>query len=471
MMKTLYEDAAEKIRSQILRGTYREGDRLPSVRCLSGELGVSVNTVKEAYWLLEKENFIEAHPQSGFYVKKRLPVCVSAPVDLAALNPQTLNLCQIYGVMQQSGGIDANMNIGISNIDPALWPAGKLGTYYRDIARHHDRYPFDYIMPPGHLPLRTQIARLSLSGGMNLSPDEIIITNGCHEAVFLALMSICRQGDTVAFESPIYFSALNLLRAMELKVIEIPSSPREGMSLDTLRFVLENHPVKAVFSIPNFNNPLGFVMPDEKKREMVRLLDRAGIPLIEDDVYGELYHRERPSTLKSHDRSGNVIHCSSMSKTVAPGLRIGWIAPGRHYDRVCYLKNLLNISTSSVNQIVAARFLQEGGYDRHMRKVRSSIAASAAAMRRDILDIFPDGTEITDPQGGSLLWVTLPEGYDTSVLYREAMKEKILIAPGEMFSMRPQFCRSFRINAGSYDAAAKKTIAQLKKFILMQKPK
>ena len=359
MKQTRYEKVAETIISRIRSGVLMEGNKLPSVRQLSGDLGVSVNTVKEAYWKLEKENFIESVPQSGFYVKRQSVVQCSESVDPSTLNPKKINLCRIYGAFQNSASAEANM--GISNIDPRLWPVEKLGKYFSDASRLHDRSVFDYIMPPGDASLRTQVARLSLSAGMELSPDELIVTNGCHEAIFLALMSVCRPGDTVAFESPIYFSALYLLERMGLKLIEIPSSEKEGMSPDTLRFVLENYPVKAVFSIPNFNNPLGFVVPDERKKEIVAMTELYGAVLIEDDVYGELYNYARPSTYKTHDRSGNVILCSSVSKTIAPGLRVGWIAPGKFYDDICNFKTLLNISTSSLGQMVTARFLKEGG--------------------------------------------------------------------------------------------------------------
>ncbi|MCM2287163.1 MAG: PLP-dependent aminotransferase family protein [Desulfobacula sp.] len=465
MKITRYEQVAEKILGLIENGVLKEGDRVPSMRQLAADLGVSVNTVKEAYWTLEKNNHIEAVPQSGFYVKKRAREHESAPLDPSQMDPQQVGLCKIYGAFQYSGKYSPELNLGVSNLHPDFWPLEKLGKYMQEALRYHDLDSFSYIMSPGYPELRNQIARLGLSGGMDLNPEEIIITNGCHEAIFLTLMTVCKPGDTVVYESPIYFSSLLLLRRLNLKLIEIPSSMKEGMSLDTLKFVLDNHPVKAVFTIPNFNNPLGFVMPDGKKKEMVRLLETYKVTLIEDDIYGDLYYETRPATCKSYDTSGNVILCSSITKTVAPGLRIGWVVPGdAYYDEITRLKTLLNISTAGINQIAAARFLKEGGYDRHMRNLRLSLKSQVVEVRNCILENFPEGTAVTEPAGGSLLWVTLPEGIDTLTIYHEALKKNILIAPGCLFSIKQRYANCMRINAGYWNEKIRKAIVYLGKL-------
>jgi DNA-binding transcriptional MocR family regulator len=465
MKVTRYEQVAEKILNLIEHGVLKEGEKIPSMRQLSVELGVSVNTVKEAYWTLEKQNHIEAVPQSGFYVKKRAREFESSLFDPALMDPQQVGLCQIYGAFQYSGKYSAELNLGLSNLHPDFWPVEKLGKYMQEALRYHDHDSFSYVMSPGYPELRKQIARLGLSGGMELNPDEIIITNGCHEAIFLTLMTVCKPGDTVVYESPIYFSSLQLLQRLNLKLIEIPASVNEGMNLDTLKFVLDNHPVKAVFTIPNFNNPLGFVMPDQKKREMVQLLEKYKVTLIEDDIYGDLFYETRPSACKSYDKTGNVILCSSITKTVAPGLRIGWVVPGKeYYDEITRLKTLLNISTAGINQIAAARFLKEGGYDRHMRNLRVALKLQVTEVRNCILENFPAGTEVTEPAGGSLLWVTLPEGIDSLALYHEALKKNILIAPGCLFSVRQKYTNCMRINAGHWNEKIRKAIVYLGKL-------
>jgi DNA-binding transcriptional MocR family regulator len=465
MKVTRYEQVADKILNLIEHGVLKEGEKIPSMRQLSKELGVSVNTVKEAYWTLEKQNHIEAVPQSGFYVKKIAREFETSLLDPALMDPQQVGLCQIYGAFQYSGKYSPELNLGLSNMHPDFWPVDKLGKYMHEALRYHDHDSFSYVMSPGYLELRKQIARISLSGGMELNPDEIIITNGCHEAIFLTLMTVCKPGDTVVYESPIYFSSLQLLQRLNLRLIEIPASANEGMNLDTLKFVLDNHPVKAVFTIPNFNNPLGFVMPDAKKREMVQLLAKYKVTLIEDDIYGDLFYETRPSACKSHDKTGNVILCSSITKTVAPGLRIGWVVPGKdYYEEITRLKTLLNISTAGINQIAAARFLKEGGYDRHMRNFRSALETQVTDVRNCILENFPDETEVTKPAGGSLLWVTLPEWIDSLDIYHEALKKNILIAPGCLFSIREKYSNCMRINAGHWNEKIMKAIVYLGKL-------
>lgn len=464
MKATRYEQVADKILGLIQNGILKEGDKIPSMRQLSSELGVSINTVKEAYWTLEKQNHIEAVPQSGFYVRKCTRHHEPAVFDPSAMDPQQMSLCQIYGAFQYAGKYTPELNLGVSNLHPDFWPVDKLSKYMQEVLRYPDIDIFSYIMSPGYPELRKQIARLSLSSGMELNPEEIIITNGCHEAIFLALKSVCKEGDTVIFESPLYFGQLRMLQQLNLKLIELPSCDKNGINLDTLRFILENHPVKAIFTIPNFNNPLGFVMPDEKKKKMVELADEYNVILIEDDVYGDLFFETRPSACKTYDKKNSVIHCSSMTKTVAPGLRIGWIAPGVHFDNICNLKSTLNISTSSINQITAALFFKEGGYDRHMRKLRVLLKQQVCDVRNCILENFPAGTNVTDPEGGSLLWVTLPGAIDSLQIYHEALKRNILISPGCLFSMKPKFSNCMRINAGHWNEKIRKAVVYLGKL-------
>jgi DNA-binding transcriptional MocR family regulator len=313
-------------------------------------------------------------------------------------------------------------------------------------------------MAPGHMELRKQIALLGLSCGLELSPEQIVITNGCHEAIFLALTAVCQPGDTVALESPVYFNLLQLLDHLKLKIIEIPSSQVDGIHLNTLRFVLENHSIKAVFLISNINNPMGFCMPKEKKKALVALLDVHNVPLIEDDIYGDLGFKQRAYPLKSFDTMDNVLLCSSFSKTIAPGLRVGWIVPGKYYDFVVKSKTLLNLSTASMNQIAMARFLKDGGYERHLRSLRKTLSAQVMAMRAAILKYFPKGTLVSRPRGGQLLWIELPQNIDAETIYYNALAQGILIAPGHLFSIKPNYTHCMRLSAGIWNSRVEKAI-------------
>lgn len=466
MKQKRYEQVAQKIIHLIQNGVLKEGDKIPSLRQLSHELSFSVNTIKEAYWKLEDKNYIVAVPQSGFYVKKQsvleiLPERRKSTQEITPelLNPQEVNFCQVFAAFQAMEECPPKVNLGIAQLDPDSWPVDKMTRFLNKAIKHPDQDAFNYLMPPGYLPLRQQIARQGMAAGLTLSPDDIIITNGCHEALFISLMALCKPGDTVVFESPIYFNQLQLLKQLDLKVIEIPSGDAEGISLKTLEFVLENHSVKAMYSIPNFNNPLGFSMPSWKKKKLVRLLSRYHVPLIEDYVYGDITFNERPDTCKSHDRASRVLYCSSFSKTIAPGLRIGWIAPGKAYDKVLKMKTLMNICVTSAHQIAVAGFLKEGGYERHIRGLRQSVSKTVKQVRQSVLTHFPKGTRVTDPGGGFLLWVELPPGTDTTLIYRQAVRKKILIAPGTLFTLKDKYINCMRLNAGMWNPMIEKAVA------------
>jgi len=462
-MKTYrYDQVAERILHLIQNGVLGEGDKIPSLRQLSQELNVSVNTVKEAYWKLEGQNHIYAVPQSGYFVKKQWqPPAVSEEFDPSHLDPKQVSICHIYGAFQNMGRCTPEIGLGISALNPEFWPTDRMSQSFQKALRERELETYNYLMLPGDLTLRRQIARLGMASGQDLSPEEIVITNGCHEAIFLALMVLCKPGDTVVLESPVYFSLLQLLEQLNLRVIEVPSSVNGGMNLDTLRFILENHPVKAMFAITNYNNPLGYCLRSRKKRELVRLLADYRVPLIEDDIYGDMNFGSRPDTCKAYDKEGEVLLCSSFSKTLAPGLRVGWIAPGKYYDQVLNMKTLLNIATPSINQISVAYFLKEGGYDRHMRHLRNKLKTQVANMRAHLLRRLPKGSRVTRPQGGTLLWVELPKSIDTFEIYRQALKESILIAPGQLFSIRYKYTHCFRINAGTWNERVQTVIDRL----------
>ncbi len=461
MKTTQYEKIADRILKLIESGTLKNGDRLPSVRSLSQELNVSVNTVKDAYWMLENQNYIYAVPQSGFFVKDNPDFkCITKKIDPSELDPRIMNFCQVYGAFQDGENFTPEINLGISNLNHELWPLQRFNKFINDALKYNELESYSYLMSPGFYELRKQIARISLSSGMDITPEDVVITNGCHEAVFLALMTVCSAGDTIVLESPLYFSALELIDRLGLKVIELPTG-EDGINIDTLTFVFENHPVRALFLISNFNNPSGFTMPDDNKRKLVKLIKKYNITLIEDDIYGDLYFDKRPSVCRAYDNGENVILCSSFSKTTFPGLRVGWIVPGKYYSEVNKLKTLMNISTPSINQIAMARFLKEGGYDRHLRKIRTVVQKQVMDMRTTILECFPEGTAVTEPAGGNILWVELPGNYDTFRLYELAVREGILIAPGCLFSLKSSYHNCFRICAGIWNERVKNAVIRL----------
>ncbi|BCS55151.1 GntR family transcriptional regulator [Geobacter sp. SVR] len=337
---------------------------------------------------------------------------------------------------------------GIPNAD--LLPIDKLN---RMLASESKRFPLQSISYPpaqGHKRLRTLIARRSLNSGCSLAPDDVVITSGCVEAMNLALQAVYRPGDTVAVGSPVYPTFLKSIQWMGLKVLEIPSNG-EGLNLEVLNYAIRHNQVSACITITNFNNPLGSLMPDEKKRELVMLLAKHDIPLIEDDVYGDLaYGPSRPASAKAFDEKGLVLYCSSFSKTLAPGYRIGWIAPGRFREKVAQLKALLNVASSSPTQLAVAEFLTNGGYDHHLRKIRRVYARQTGQVREAVGRYFPLGTRVSRPEGGYILWVELPEDLDSFRLYQAGLQEGIGIAPGTIFTLGDQYKNCFRLNAACW---------------------
>jgi DNA-binding transcriptional MocR family regulator len=460
----LYEKVASRINALIGQGTFKPGDRIPSIRDLSRQMRVSVNTVKEAYQLLEIRRVVTARPQSGYYVTSALPdvPAAAAQAEAPPVAAEVANVALLQRVIRHFSD-PALLPLGMAVPDAALVPADKLTRMMAMQARNHPARAAGYIPPPGDRRLREQIARRALLAGCSLAPEEIVITNGCLEAVGLALRALCRPGDTVAVESPTYFSFLQLVESLGLRVLEIPATPAEGMSLDVLRYALERNRVRACVAITCFSNPLGSLMPDDRKRELAQLLARHDAVLIEDDIYAELsFDDRRPQAARARD--DRVILCSSFSKTLAPGYRIGWIAAGRLHEEIERLKFITNVATASPPQLAIAEFLENGGYERHLRTVRRSYAQNVAAMGEAIGRAFPPGTRVTRPAGGFVLWIELPGGASALELFNRGLTRGISIAPGPLFSACGSFGEYFRVSAATWNPvieAAVKTLGAL----------
>lgn len=459
---TLYEKVASRIAGMIEQGVYRPGDRVPSLRELSRTARVSLNTALEAYVYLENLGFIGARPQSGFYVCSRLPEPDIRAPGGEAPSPRAVEVGDVRLRALRNLGDPALVPLGHAQPNTALLPAGKLSRILAAQARRFETEIVGYSPAQGTERLRKMIARRSLAAGAPLAPGDIVITSGCMEAVTLALQATCRAGDTVAIGSPVFYSFLNSIQCLGLKILEIPSTPREGVSIEALANAMHRTPVAACLIISNFNNPLGGAMPEENKRELVALLARHDAPLIEDDVYGDLsYAPVRPGTAKAHDRKGLVLLCSSFSKTLAPGYRIGWIAPGRYQAPVERLKSVFHGATASPTQLAMAEFLSSGGYDRHLRSIRRAYAQQAAWMREAVGRHFPAGTQVTRPEGGYVLWLVLPERIDGMKLHEKALRAGIAVAPGTLFTTGGGFRNCVRLNAALWSRRVEAAIEKL----------
>lgn len=445
----LYETLATQISHQIERNTLRPGVQLPSVRRLSRERGLSVSTVLQAYRLLEDRGLVEARPQSGYYVRAVArrrpsePAKTSPPLACRAVEVSGL-IREVFETLTEPGAAP----FGAALPAPSLLPIQQVGRYLARVGRDPGHAWAAYA-PRGDGLLRQVIARRSLLSGCSLTADDLIVTTGCMEAVSLCLRAVARPGDTIAVESPTYFGFFHLIERLGMRVLELPTHPETGLCLDDVAYALRRQPVRALLLTPNFNNPLGSLMPDEKKARLVELLAAYDLPLIEDDLYGDLYFGGvRPKPVKAFDTEGRVLYCNSFSKTIAPGYRVGYAAPGRYYDAVLDLKLAGTIASALPMQQAIAAYLQSGGYERHLGKLRRIFRDNVARVLQGIAETFPEGTRASNPQGGFLLWVELPGAIDAVTLYRAATAEGVGLAPGPLFSAGDTYSRFVRLSCG-----------------------
>ena len=446
-----YETMAADIEESIRAGVLRSGDRLPSVRIACRHRGISASTVFEAYYLLEARGFIRARAKSGYYVSagsRRFPPearSVSPPpeesVDVAVSE-------RVFKILEQTARRKA-IPFGSAFPSPLLFPLRRLGRYLAAAARTLDPWSTVDNLTPGNDALRRQIALRYMSHGIRVSMDEIVITNGALEALNLCLAAVARVGDCVIVESPTFYAALQSLERLGMRAIEVPTHQHEGIDLDALEQAIKRHQPKACWLMTTFQNPMGSTLPEEKKGSLVELLARHGVALIEDDVYGELYFgAKRPLPAKAFDKTGLVLHCSSFSKCLAPGYRIGWAAAGRYARAVAHQKLSTTLTSSTPTQIALANYLERGGFDKQLRRLRQTLEKQQRVFAQAIGHYFPEGTRATRPAGGYFLWVELPAGCDSLEIQSRALKLGICVAPGPIFSARAGFKNFLRLNYG-----------------------
>jgi DNA-binding transcriptional MocR family regulator len=446
----LYLQVADGLEKMIADDILKIGDKLPSVRLLSDEYGISMGTAFQAYYHLEGKGLIESRPKSGYYVRfnhKRFPdmpkVVQPDPLSHDVSVKEMINT--IYGDIAASNAI----NFAIAVPDASLLPTAKINKSVVHVLRNNRESCLNYELPQGNLELRKQIAKLSFNWGGKVKADDVLITGGCLEAIMMCLRAVTKPGDTVAVESPNYFGIFQAIENMGLKVVEISSSPVTGLDLDCLQQAIRKYPIKACVVIPNFNNPLGGCMPDEAKKKLTEIITQHNIPLIEDDIYGELYFgKNRPRTCKYYDTKGLVMYCCSLSKSLAPGYRVGWAIPGKFMEEVKQLKRIQNISSPTLTQAAMAHFLQNGRYEYHLKNMRKALHTQSLRYMQAIIDYFPADSKVSRPLGGFVLWVELNKKVNGFKLRAEAMKHNISIVPGKIFSANCDYSSCIRISFG-----------------------
>lgn len=445
----LYQRIAQQLAEDIRRGVYRPGERVPSVRKMSQQLSVSHATVLQAYANLEDQGMIRARPQSGFYVHQT-PVLTAPTPDIAQVERPTLVtrssiINQVLSESRREGLIP--LGAAVPHVD--YLPVRALHQQLARVTRFQSPRAFSYMFSPGYEPLRRQVAIRMRDAGVVVDSGEIVITHGCVDALQMSLRVLTRPGDLIAAESPTYYGLLQLADLLGLKVIEIPSDPDTGMSLEALQLAAGQWPIKALVLTARLSNPLGVSMPDHRQKQLLSLAARFDIQIVEDDIYGELmFEQGQYKALKSNDRDGRVIYCSSFSKTLSPGVRIGWVIAGRHQPEIERLQTFSTHSACSVTQMGVAAYLENGGYDRHLRAIRQEYRKNLSAFQLAVQRYFPEGTQMTRPKGNFILWVSLPVRVNTQELHVRALAQGISIAPGLIFSNTEQFNHCIRLNCG-----------------------
>lgn len=446
-----YESLAADIAHSIREGLLKPGQRLPSVRQASAARQVSPSTVFQAYYLLEARGLVQSRPRSGYYVTAHAQPLPPEPDSASRPDGESRDVDVselVFEVLQSAMAHDV-VPLGSAFPSPLLFPLDRIGRAVASAALHLDPWSTVDDLTPGNAALRRQIALRYRIDGMDVGSDEIVISNGALEALNLCVAAVTRPGDAVLVESPCFYATLQSLERNGLRAIEVQTHPRDGIDLDALETAIARHAPRACWLMPTFHNPLGSSMPEQRKRALVSLLSQHGIPLIEDDVYAELHYAgQRALPAKAFDRDGLVMHCSSFSKSLAPGYRIGWVAAGREARRIARLKLTTTLNSNVPTQIGIAHYLERGGFDRHLRRLRKTLAAQQERYIAAIGQAFPPGTRVTRPAGGYFLWIELDRGVDALRLQRAASKQGISIAPGPMFSASRGFGHCLRMNCG-----------------------
>ena len=476
-----YEQLVELLATDIRNGRLAPGTRLPSIRTLTARHGLSASTAFKAYYRLEEKGLVRARPRSGYYVTALAMQQQAAPARgraarhagrASARVAPRLDVSElVFSVLGAAQDPDI-VPLGSAFAASSLFPLQRLGKSLARTARHIHGQDAVAHLPQGDPGLREQIALRYLAMGMPQAAEELIVTSGALEGLNLCLTAVAQPGDLVAIESPGFYAGLQALERLKMKALEIPVHPQDGLDLGALADALRRHPVRACWFMTSFQNPMDASLSAEKKQALVALLASHDVPLIEDDVYGELYFGSRcPLPAKAFDRKGLVMHCSSFSKTLAPGYRVGWVSPGRFGQQVERLKLMTTLSASLPAQLAVADYLQHGGYDKHLRRLRHAMESQLSSLLAAIARHFPEGVRVSRPAGGYFVWVEFAAGFDALALHEAALAHGISVAPGPIFSARRDFRHCLRLNYGHpWDARFEAAMQTLGRLIRLQAP-
>lgn len=463
--KFLYADLSDRIQAQIEKGAFKLSEKLPSLRTLCQKTGYSMTTVFQAYVELEKRGVVESRHRSGYFIKARLERLRDLPeIKHHEMVPKKISLDDLIHQLTEDMSNPHILKLGSVAVAPDHLPFKRLHKHLKSIPKKQiPDVIAGYGHPQGDALLRHQISNLLFPIVPSVSMEDIIVTNGCTEALSLSLKAVSNPGDTVIVESPTDPWLRQTIKDYDVYALEIPTDPDTGVDLNAVKRIIAKEKIAACVINPNCQNPLGFIMPDENKKKLLDMLCEKAIPIVENDVCGELYFGEyRPNPLKKWDATDNVIYCSSFSKVLAPGLRVGWVVSGRFKESIKRMKLNRSLVSPTLNQALVASYLKEGTYHRHLRRLRETIKLQYSYCAAALTKYFPETIKMTAPSGGQSIWIELPNGTKGREVYYEAKKKGISILPGFLCTNLDIFDPYIRIGyGGCWDKTIERAIEQL----------
>jgi DNA-binding transcriptional MocR family regulator len=421
------EKLANHLKSMIIKGIWKAHEKLPSLRSQCEQSGLSLITVMNAYHELEAQGLIYSKEKSGYFVAERH--------SLKNVHHHKVEINSVVFHYLKSIQADSMVPFGSAFPNSQLLYSAKLIQTLGQLAKHRLSYEQTPSLPPGNFSLRHLIAQRYCMQGIVTDPSDIVITSGGLDALNLSLQAMTQVGDYILLQQTIFYGAWQAAERLGLKVITIPEHPEHGIDLDAFQNAIENYPIKVCWLMLNCQNPIGFTVPDDIKFKLFKLLEKHKIYLIEDDVYEELYFgHKKPLSIKSFDQDNLILHCSSFSKTLGSGFRVGWVHAGKFSEKIQHIQLMSTLSANSFIQNALVEFLSHRHYDKHLKMLRMSLEKNKKMFYQFLKQHLPSECSVHYYPSGYFLWIELPEGIDSMQIYETMLIENISIAPSQLFN-------------------------------------
>ncbi len=464
----LYVQLRDQLRALVHTGDLRPGDRIPASRELASQLGVHRTTVANAYAELESEGLIQGHVGRGTFIRANGHAPRISPPAPSVLNGNgSIRWDSLFADERADEALsrltaetpDDAVSFVMARPAQEYFPIEELRNCVDSAMRHDAARILQFGSSDGYAPLKEALREFLKREGLSVRDEELLITDGCQQALDLICKAFLRPGDSVALENPTYPGAIAIFSGARARCLAVPVRTQAepdsalGMDLEALEATLMANRVKLVVVTPDFQNPTGTSMPVASRRRLLELAARHQVPVIEDHVYARLSAREeRVPSLKQLDRTNAVIHIDSFSKVAFPGLRVGWcVAPAKVIERLRLVKQTTNLHTDQLSQAALAEFLKRGLLTRHLARMRKVYASRLAALEEALRKHMPADTRWTRPEGGMCMWVELPPGFDANEMLIHVRERGVLFAPGRYFYMQSPQPNALRLGFSGVD--------------------